>query len=125
MPCPPGIPNDMSITYPLMKNKRLNHCRRENSRRDTLHILVFDVFTVLYYLNFCYTHHHIHIIGTFQDDPGKESIDDCLACSPGYYCEHYGRTNVTGQCDGGFYCYSGANNSSPMDGVTGWYGLVY
>ena len=64
-----------------------------------------------------------HCLGYFQDAPGLESVDDCLPCSPGFYCEHYGRTNVTGQCTEGFYCYSAANSSSPMDGTTGQFSV--
>ena len=65
-----------------------------------------------------------HCLGYFQDAPGLESVDDCLPCSPGFYCEHYGRTSVTGRCTEGFYCYSAANSSSPMDGTTGQFSVL-
>lgn len=39
----------------------------------------------------------------------------------GYYCDSYGKTNVTGMCDAGFFCSTGANNSAPTDGSTGMF----
>ncbi|XP_071958404.1 uncharacterized protein [Antedon mediterranea] len=57
--------------------------------------------------------------GTFSDVPGLPDRESCTDCSPGYYCETGGKTNVTGKCDEGFYCVKASNNSAPLDGITG------
>ena len=44
---------------------------------------------------------------------------DCTPCPGGRYCETPGLTQPTGDCQPGFYCSQGANNSSPTDGITG------
>ena len=44
---------------------------------------------------------------------------ECYQCTEGYYCETPGLVNPTGPCQAGFYCISGANTSTPTDGVTG------
>nr|XP_006821767.1 PREDICTED: uncharacterized protein LOC100369099 [Saccoglossus kowalevskii] len=58
-------------------------------------------------------------IGTFLHDTGHDELSDCIDCTGGKYCDTQGQTNVTGDCDPGFYCTSRANTSSPLDGVTG------
>lgn len=57
--------------------------------------------------------------GTFLNETGKGHVDDCLHCSPGFYCEPTGKTNVTDMCDAGYYCTIRANISAPTDGTTG------
>ncbi|XP_070551430.1 uncharacterized protein [Ptychodera flava] len=57
--------------------------------------------------------------GTFLEIGGMGDVNDCTACSAGYYCESPGKTNVTGVCQEGFYCIRGANTSAPLDGITG------
>lgn len=37
----------------------------------------------------------------------------------GKYCERYGLENVTGLCDAGYFCTSGASIKAPTDGITG------
>ena len=39
--------------------------------------------------------------GTFFNSTRAESLDDCLACTPGYYCDIDGLENPTGLCDPG------------------------
>lgn len=43
---------------------------------------------------------------------GNYDVNNCSACSSGHYCATAGLTEVTGPCDAGFYCTSGA--FSPM-----------
>ena len=43
----------------------------------------------------------------------------CLMCDPGHYCAQVGLVEVSGDCDGGFYCTFGATGPEPTDGVTG------
>ena len=42
-----------------------------------------------------------------------------LTVITGFYCGHYGRTNVTGPCSERYYCTINANSSTPTDGMTG------
>ncbi|XP_077985306.1 uncharacterized protein LOC144439946 [Glandiceps talaboti] len=58
-------------------------------------------------------------IGTFLPYDGQDELSDCIDCSGGYYCELKGQTNVTAMCSEGYYCVSGANTSTPLDGITG------
>lgn len=59
--------------------------------------------------------------GTFLNETGMGMEDDCIHCSPGYYCETTGKTVVTNMCDAGYYCTLRANISSPTDGTTGMF----
>lgn len=42
--------------------------------------------------------------GTFSDSESLTSASACTTCTAGHYCETRGLTQVTGQCDEGFYC---------------------
>ena len=57
--------------------------------------------------------------GTFLERTRGESVNDCTSCTPGSYCEGDGLSAVSGNCSAGFYCFFGANTSTPTDGVTG------
>lgn len=56
-------------------------------------------------------------VGTYMDYLGAQSIDDCIPCTPGYYCLE-GVTAVSGPCEEGFYCPSPIANpysNSPVE----------
>ncbi len=61
--------------------------------------------------------------GTFSSTTGLEQAAQCTACPTGKYC-----TNgvVTGDCDPGYFCHSGAPSKSPASMIcpTGHYCLV-
>ncbi|KAI8480901.1 hypothetical protein Bbelb_413740, partial [Branchiostoma belcheri] len=57
--------------------------------------------------------------GTFLPDTGMDELTDCLNCTGGKYCERQGQSNVTDDCEAGFYCSSGAWTATPTDGGTG------
>ena len=57
--------------------------------------------------------------GTFGNVTNLQSLDDCLPCSPGYYCQSPINTAPTGECEEGYYCTSGAYSATPTDGETG------
>lgn len=40
-------------------------------------------------------------------------------CTPGQYCGQNGLPKPSGNCSAGFYCTSGAKETSPTDGTTG------
>lgn len=46
---------------------------------------------------------------------GKQSIDDCVPCIAGSYCETTGLAEPSGLCDEGWYCVRGAISSKPYD----------
>ena len=44
---------------------------------------------------------------------GKDTLDDCVGCDPGYYCQYEGQSNITGMCIEGFYCNGNASIPNP------------
>ena len=57
--------------------------------------------------------------GTYLPSEAQDDVADCLQCSEGNFCREAGKDSVTGLCSAGFYCRSGANVSTPLDGLTG------
>lgn len=53
--------------------------------------------------------------GTFRNTTGARSVEECLDCRPGFYCEYSGLVEPTAECDKGYYCPEGSkvNVSSP------------
>ena len=47
-------------------------------------------------------------------------MSECKTCPGGWYCEHYGASEPTGQCDPGYYCEYGMDRARPtgMDNIT-------
>ena len=61
-------------------------------------------------------------VGTYNNETGLGSVDQCRPCNPGYYCIE-GSITPTGPCDKGFYCPSPfANPFSPSPAMVGSYG---
>jgi hypothetical protein len=50
-------------------------------------------------------------VGTFSAQIANTQLADCLACSPGYYCDVSGQSAVAGPCKQGYYCASKATLS--------------
>ncbi len=48
--------------------------------------------------------------GTFSNITGNVNITQCTDCTPGYYCQYDGLTEVTGPCNAGYYCVIGASS---------------
>ena len=42
--------------------------------------------------------------GTYSDQKLRTKVEDCKACTPGYYCMSSGLSAPTGECDEGYYC---------------------
>ncbi|KAL4216939.1 hypothetical protein ACF0H5_023398 [Mactra antiquata] len=59
-------------------------------------------------------------LGTYRQEVKGQSMTDCTMCLPGMYCAGEGLAAPTGDCDAGYYCYSGSSSPQP-DGsdVTG------
>ena len=51
--------------------------------------------------------------GTYSTTLGLISVDQCLPCTGGYFCNGQALTAPTGVCAAGYYCYSGSNSSTP------------
>ena len=49
----------------------------------------------------------------------SSSVDQCIPCSPGCYCDAYGLSSVAGRCAAGYYCILSANSSTPPGDATG------
>ena len=54
-------------------------------------------------------------IGTYSAARGNPSVDSCLSCTPGSYCQTLGATSVSGFCSAGYVCIGGANSSTPSN----------
>ena len=50
--------------------------------------------------------------GTYNGHESAESLAECLSCPKGKYCEGYGNSNYTAECDAGWYCTGGADSSN-------------
>ncbi|KAJ9462458.1 Cytadherence high molecular weight protein 2, partial [Diplonema papillatum] len=50
--------------------------------------------------------------GTFNPVTGGQSIDACLPCTPGYYCEGEGKDKVTSFCSEGYFCPTGCTDQT-------------
>ncbi|CEM31004.1 unnamed protein product [Vitrella brassicaformis CCMP3155] len=57
--------------------------------------------------------------GTFGNVTGLRRSTDCEECTPGYYCDQYGLSDVSGPCDPGFYCSGRSATSAPRDDIQG------
>ncbi|CAG6003426.1 unnamed protein product, partial [Menidia menidia] len=81
---------------------------------------------------FFFLHHIIFPCprGYYNPEPMTQSLDSCLPCPPGHYCEKERLTKVSGKCKAGlalpvgpcspgYYCTGGATGAKPVDGETG------
>lgn len=57
-------------------------------------------------------------IGTFGNKTGLEIQSQCIFCLPGHFCEVAGLMEPTGLCAAGYYCITGATNSTPAPSAT-------
>lgn len=55
--------------------------------------------------------------GTYQPYLKKSSVDDCLTCPEGQYCDSPGLSQPTGECDSGYVCEAGSTSSMPETAV--------
>ncbi|RUS80256.1 hypothetical protein EGW08_011985, partial [Elysia chlorotica] len=51
--------------------------------------------------------------GTFSNQTGLSDISQCTPCSAGKFCQGQHLTQVSGDCDTGFYCTSGVDRPRP------------
>ena len=52
--------------------------------------------------------------GTYNPSTLSTSVSACLSCTAGKYCEGFGKTSVTGDCEAGFYCPTGSKVRRPI-----------
>ncbi|GIQ81354.1 hypothetical protein KIPB_002301, partial [Kipferlia bialata] len=58
--------------------------------------------------------------GYWSSTLGNTSVSDCSLCAGSKYCPNSGMSSLEGfDCDGGYYCVSGAIVATPTDGTTG------
>ncbi|KAJ8368244.1 hypothetical protein SKAU_G00082720 [Synaphobranchus kaupii] len=57
--------------------------------------------------------------GTFNPHTRMGHLEDCLPCSPGFFCSSPGLSAASGPCIAGHFCVSGATTPSPEDGKAG------
>eukprot|EP01135_Chromosphaera_perkinsii_P006890 Nk52_evm45s621 gene=Nk52_evmTU45s621 len=58
-------------------------------------------------------------VGTFSAATKLELESQCQACTPGKYCMTAGLSAVTGPCQGGWYCSTGAKLPTPASNTEG------
>lgn len=51
--------------------------------------------------------------GTFNNLTSASNPSSCLLCTPGKFCEGYGLTSPSGDCDAGWFCRRGAHSKRP------------
>lgn len=55
--------------------------------------------------------------GTFNSNTGSTSSSACTSCTAGSYCEGFGNSAVTGDCEAGFYCPAGQKVKRPISNI--------
>ena len=60
--------------------------------------------------------------GTYNPTEMLMDETECTQCDGGSYCEVPGLWNVSGPCNGGYYCQSGVNTAAPSNNNTGFGG---
>ncbi|XP_066292997.1 multiple epidermal growth factor-like domains protein 11 isoform X1 [Branchiostoma lanceolatum] len=55
--------------------------------------------------------------GTVNPVSHGTSVTDCVPCPGGYYCSTAGLTSPTGHCNAGYFCTSGSQSPTPVDGA--------
>ncbi|CAN0545360.1 unnamed protein product, partial [Ectocarpus sp. 8 AP-2014] len=65
------------------------------------------------------------IVGTYNPSTQKRAVEDCTACSEGYYCETTGLVEPTGPCHSGHYCKRKVDTAAPTTGITIASGVEY
>ena len=71
--------------------------------------------TICPYGNYCPVESSVPFrcpIGTFSASTGLFMESQCSDCTPGYYCNSTGLSEVTGPCDAGYYCTLGAEQKT-------------
>ncbi|KAE9138231.1 hypothetical protein PF007_g1495 [Phytophthora fragariae] len=61
--------------------------------------------------------------GTYNNFTGLESVERCVPCPPGEYCETPGLLLPTGSCHPGYYCTGGAAVPTQMETPSGSFSL--
>ncbi|SPQ96663.1 unnamed protein product (mitochondrion) [Plasmodiophora brassicae] len=60
-------------------------------------------------------------VGRFVPTPGSVGYGDCLACTPGFYCNASGLSAPSGPCAPGYYCPSGSTSATAVTCPSGNY----
>ena len=63
--------------------------------------------------------------GTYSNVTGLTRVENCTACTPGYYCGSRGLTEPTGKCLAGYFCGGGSSVASPFDSSTTTHQVSY
>ncbi|XP_063692807.1 zonadhesin-like [Bolinopsis microptera] len=58
-------------------------------------------------------------LGTYLGTEGGESVDDCVDCDVGKFCNALGLTQPAGDCSAGYYCVSKNTVPTPNEDVVG------
>ena len=56
------------------------------------------------------------VTGTFNPDTGRATIDGCIGCPSGQYCDSTGLSAPAGNCSEGFWCRENSTRATPTDG---------
>ncbi|OAF72051.1 hypothetical protein A3Q56_00182 [Intoshia linei] len=61
-------------------------------------------------------------IGYYNGLTGRSTVDDCIPCKSGKYCDATGLSAVTGDIAAGYWAYTLASSSTPTDSADGYFG---
>lgn len=53
-------------------------------------------------------------LGTFNNGTGLRYANECIPCTPGYYCPSAGLIEPIGECNAGHYCKLASTEASPV-----------
>lgn len=53
-------------------------------------------------------------LGTFNNGTGLRYANECIPCTPGYYCPSAGLVEPIGECNAGHYCELASTEASPV-----------
>ncbi|XP_038634725.1 latent-transforming growth factor beta-binding protein 1-like [Scyliorhinus canicula] len=53
--------------------------------------------------------------GTYSSTPRNKAHENCLQCTPGFFCEGIGLLHTTGPCLSGYYCPEGQSSPTTAD----------
>ena len=54
--------------------------------------------------------------GTYLETSNGKVEEDCVPCEPGHYCNRFGLSEMSGECEEGFYCEQRARSGTPPTG---------
>lgn len=78
-------------------------------------IYFFMIISLFIHVFCLYVLPHVLNFPTPTDREQNVNVSDCEPCTPGQYCQEYGRETPNGPCDPGYFCPEGSPTPRPVD----------